>query len=416
MKFTSLFSESIALTIRFLKANKLRSFLSVLGITIGISCIVAIFTATYSLEKNIRNNVDKLGDKIIYVNKWPWSFGKGYKWWEYMNRPKPSIKEYERLKKDSNREIVKNTAYYYEFGRNKIKSIHEELSDVKIIGVSGDFFDINQWDIFSGRVFNDFELNAGKNTAIVGYNVALNLFKGKNPVGKNAIINGNKVTIIGVFDYQGSAIGGPQYDDIAVLPTKFAQRFAKPTGSNASPSIVINGHENVDINSLSFEVTRIMRSIRKLKPMEKDDFALNKLTMVSDSLSQTFGMIDIAAGIIGFFSLLVGGFGIANIMFVSVKERTSIIGLQKALGAKRIFILSQFLFESILLCIIGAMIGILFVIGLSILVSHLTSFQIFFSASIFTFGISIAIGIGIIAGISPAILASRMDPVIALRK
>jgi putative ABC transport system permease protein len=138
--------------------------------------------------------------------------------------------------------------------------------------------------------------------------------------------------------------------------------------------------------------------------------------MVSDSLSQTFGMIDIAAGIIGFFSLLVGGFGIANIMFVSVKERTSIIGLQKALGAKRVFILSQFLFESVFLCIIGALIGIVFVIGLGLLASYFTSFQVFFSASIFTFGISIAIGIGIIAGISPAILASKMDPVIALRK
>lgn len=416
MKLSSLFRESIALTIRFLRANKLRSFLSVLGITIGISCIVAIFTATYSLEKNIRNNVDKLGDKIIYVKKWPWAYGNGYKWWEYMNRPKPSIKEYQRLTKDSNKKIIKNTAYYFEFGKNKIKSIHEELSDLKIIGVSGDFFDINKWEIFSGRVFNDFDLNTGKNSAIVGYNVALNLFEGRNPVGKNAIINGSKATIVGVFEYQGSSIGGLQYDDLVVLPTKFAQRFAKPTGSSSSPSIVINGHENVDIKSLSYEVTRIMRSIRKLKPKEKDNFALNKLTMVSDSLSQTFGMIDIAAGIIGFFSLLVGGFGIANIMFVSVKERTSIIGLQKALGAKRFFILSQFLFESVFLCVIGALIGILFVIVLGLLASHFTSFQIFFSASIFTFGVSIAIGIGIIAGISPAVLASKMDPVIALRK
>ena len=416
MKFTSLFKESIALTIRFLKANKLRSFLSVLGITIGISCIVAIFTATYSLEKNIRNNVDKLGDKIIYVQKWPWTYGNGYKWWEYMNRPKSKIKEYQRLARDSNKEIVKNTAFYYEFSRNKIGSIHEELSDVKIIGVMGDFFEINQWEVFSGRVFNNFDLISGKNSAIVGYNIALNLFEGRNPVGKKITINGSKATIVGVFDYQGSSIGGSQYDDIVALPIKFAQRFAKPSGSGSSPSIVINGHENIDINTLSYEVTRIMRSIRKIKPKEKDNFALNKLTMVSDSLSQTFGMIDIAAGIIGFFSLLVGGFGIANIMFVSVKERTSIIGLQKALGAKRIFILSQFLFESVFLCIIGALMGIVFVIGLGLLASYLTSFQVFFSFSIFTFGISIAIGIGIIAGISPAILASKMDPVIALRK
>lgn len=370
MKFTLLFKESIALSIRFLKANKLRSFLSVLGITIGISCIVAIFTATYSLEKNIRNNVDKLGDKIIYVKKWPWTYGNGYKWWEYMNRPKPKIREYQRLTRDSNKEIIKNTAFYYEFSSNKIGSIHEELSDVKIIGVMGDFFEINKWEVFSGRVFNNFDLISGKNSAIVGYNIALNLFEGKNPVGKKITINGSKATIVGVFDYQGSSIGGSQYDDIVALPVKFAQRFARPNGSGSSPSIVINGHENIDINTLSYEVTRIMRSIRKIKPKEKNNFALNKLTMVSDSLSQTFGMIDIAGGIIGFFSLLVGGFGIANIMFVSVKERTSVIGLQKALGAKQIFILSQFLFESVFLCIVGALMGIIFVMGLGLTASY----------------------------------------------
>ena len=416
MNFILLIRESVAITFRFLRANKLRSFLSIIGITIGISCIVAIFTATYSIEKNIRNNVDKLGDKIIYIQKWPWSFGKNYQWWEYMNRPQCNVKEYQILSKNVNPSLVKNTAFSFEFGKNTIESNQSKLNDVKIQAVMGDFFEINQWELFSGRAFSDFEIKTGKNTAIIGYNVALNLFQGQNPRGKSIKINGTKVTIIGILDYQGSSIGGPQYDDIVILNQKFAQRFAKATSSGSSSSIIIKGHENINMNALSSEITRIMRSIRKIKPKDKDNFAINKLTMVSDSLNQTFGMIDIAAGIIGFFSLLVGGFGIANIMFVSVKERTSIIGLQKALGSKRKFILAQFLFESVFLCIIGAIIGIILVITVGLVVSYLTSFTLFFSASIFAFGISIAIFIGIIAGISPAIKASKMDPVVALRK
>ncbi len=412
----TMFKESMALTFGFLRANKLRSLLSVLGITIGIFCIVSILTATHSLEQNIRANVDKLGDKIVYVQKWPWGFGGSYNWWEYLNRPEANIAEYKRLSKEADRSLVKDVAFFFEFGNNNVKSPLQEVSDVGITAVMGDFFKINQWELASGRTFNDMELAKGKNAAILGYSLALSLYNGQNPEGKSVLINGNKVNIIGVLVKQGNAIGGPQYDDVMVLPAVFAQKFAKPNTQGVKSSIVINGHEDVPLKSLDFEIKRIMRSIRKLKPRDKDDFAINKLTMISDQLNQTFGMIDIAALIIGGFSLLVGGFGIANIMFVSVKERTSIIGLQKALGAKRNFIMSQFLFEGVILCIAGALIGILFVFALGTLASHFTSFKIYFSSTIFMLGVAISIVIGLIAGISPALLAARMDPVEALRK
>ncbi len=416
MTAVQLLKESIALSLNFLRANKLRSFLSVLGITIGIFCIVAIFTATHSLEQNIRSNVDKMGDKIVYIQKWPWGFGGGYQWWDYLNRPETTIREYQRVTKEGNKNLIKNTAFFFDFSSNTAKSNLEEVSDVKITAVMGDFFSINQWDFFTGRSFTDFETANGKNSAILGYNLAFTLFAGADPVGRSIKINGHKVTIIGVLSLQGQSIGGPQYDDVVVLPARFATKFKKPNARGVSSSIIIKGRDDIKLSSLDFEIKRIMRSLRKLRPKDSDNFAINKLTMVSDNLSQTFGVIDIVAVIIGGFSLLVGGFGIANIMFVSVKERTGIIGLQKALGAERSFILSQFLFEAIFLCIIGAIIGILLVVVLSYAASTFSSFQIYFSSSIFISGIGFSILIGLIAGIAPAMLAARMDPVVALRK
>ncbi|MEY2924355.1 MAG: hypothetical protein RLZZ337_903 [Bacteroidota bacterium] len=386
-----------------------------LGITIGIFCIVAIFTATYSLEQNIRSNIDKLGDKIVYVQKWPWAFGGNYQWWDYMNRPEADISEYKRFRNESNKEIVSQTAYLFQFGSNKLKSKTEELTDVTVMAVMGSFFEINQWEILAGRRFTELELNKGKNVAVVGYKVALYLFNGQNPIGKTFKFNGYNITIIGVLEEQGQSMGSQQYDDNIVIPGVFATRFAKPNTNGVSSSIVIKGQENAEMSLLEFEIKRVMRSTRKLRPKDEDNFAINKLTMFSDGLSQTFGVIDAVAGVIGFFSLLVGGFGIANIMFVSVKERTSIIGLQKALGARRKFIMSQFLFEAVFLCIIGALLGILIVIGLSFIVESFTDFKIFFSSKIIALGIGISIFIGLIAGIAPALLAARMDPVEAIR-
>lgn len=409
--------EAYLLTTAFLRSNKLRSFLSILGVTIGIFCIVVVLTATYSLERNIRANIDKLGDNMVYIQKWPWAFGgSGYKWWDYMNRPEASLKEYNRIEKEGNPKLFEYTSFFFEAGSNKLKSSVEDINSVKFFAVEGDFFEINQWPIDHGRAFNDFEMEKGRNVAILGYELANTLFHGKPAVNQRFKMNGIYVEVIGVLEKQGNSMGGQNYDERILIPANFGYRFTKPGKQGVGSSIIVKGYDNVDLGQLEFEIRRIMRSARKLRPKDNDNFAINKLTMFSDGLNQTFAVINLVGWLIGGFSLLVGGFGIANIMFVSVKERTSIIGLQKALGARRKFIIAQFLMESVILSIIGAVVGILLVVGLSTVVSNSTEFTVHLSSAIMIQGVIVSAIIGILAGIIPAYSAAKMDPVVALRK
>ena len=408
--------EAILLTLGFLTSNKLRSLLSVLGVTIGIFCIVAILAFTSSLEKNLRSSIDKLGDRTVYIQKWPWQFGGTYKWWDYLSRPEADEDEYKRFRDECSPEIIEHVAFFFEFGSNKLKSPVEEIERVRAQAVNGAFFEVNQWELEQGRSFTALEMDKGRNVAIIGYALAANLFHGSNPIGKSVKLNGSKVDIIGYLARKGNSMGGPNYDEQVIIPAKFAYRFAKPNQNGVNSSIAIKGQEGIELRLLDFEIKRLMRSIRKLSPKEKDNFAINKLTMFSDGLNQTFGILNVVGWLIGGFSLLVGGFGIANIMFVSVKERTPIIGLQKALGAKKAFIMSQFIFESIALCIVGAILGIILVFLTLLYANNNTEFTLYLQSQVIVTGIFVAVFIGLIAGIAPALSAAKMDPVVALRK
>ncbi len=407
--------NAFSLSNSFLKSNKLRSALSVLGIAIGIFCIVAVLTFASSMKRNVRSNLETLGMNVIFIEKWPWGFGGGeYKWWDYLNRPNPGLRDYKLIQQRFSSKIIRDIGF--ESGTSGLTIKYGKISTTKsrLLGITSNYAQMNGLNISNGRMFNEQEEKSGKNLAVIGSEIAMELFGNENPVGKSLKIKGLKTTIIGVLEKQGSMMNR-QADKGVMVPISYMRNFSDIGSGRGSSRIIVRGYEIRPPEELEAEVTRLMRGIRMLKPTEKDNFALNKMTLFSSQLDSTFVMLDIVAWILGLFSLIVGMFGIANIMFVSVKEKTPMIGVQKALGAKNSFILIQFLYESVVLSLIGGLAGIILVWVTSIAISSAADFPIYFTINNFLTGITLSMITGILAGIIPAIRASKLNPVEAIR-
>lgn len=412
MIFLRLVRESFLFAIDSMVVNKLRTFLSLLGITIGIFAMVSVFTLVDSLERNIKESIQSLGDDVIYIQKMPWSFSSDNPWWDYIRRPDPSLKEFRMLQKLT--QNASAVAIKVE-GRANLKYQSNAIENASFSGVSQDYIQIWNLDIVNGRYFSELEGRNGRAVAVIGADIAEKLFNAENPIGKQIKIKGRKVEIIGVIKKEGEQMGGPSSDKIIFLPLQFARNFVQVSGRNSGATMMVKAKEGVSNEALIDELTGIMRSLRKLKPKAQDDFALNQLSMISKGLESMFAVINIAGFTIGIFSIIVGGFSIANIMFVSVKERTGLIGIQKSLGAKNYFVLLQFLFESVFLCLIGGAIGLFFIFLGTLLVTYGLDFKVVLGWNNIALGLGISAAIGIISGIIPSFQASRLDPVEAIR-
>ena len=416
IKWLTLLWESIRMALDSLWTNKLRSLLSVTGITIGIFTIIAVYTASDSLERNIRESIESMGEEVIVVQKWPWAFGNDYAWWDYMKRPESDYREYQLLSRSLERSKIAHMAYAARKNGCKVRAGSEEAENVGCVGVTPDFFILMGEQLEAGHLLTEFECDKGKNAAVLGHDLYQEMFGGKNGIGEYIKLDGRKLYVAGVLQQKGSSLGGPSLDNGVVVPYNFLKTMINTQDiGRYNPQILIKGKETIDMYALEGEVRRVMRNVRKLGPDENDNFALNKMTMITQQLDSTFAIINVVASIIGLFSLLVGGFGIANIMFVSVKERTNIIGIQKALGAKRSFILMQFLSEAVALCIIGGLIGMGLVALIAMAVNNQSDFSIYMSAENFLQGIGISSAIGLLAGFIPAWRGSRLEPVVAIR-
>ncbi len=412
MLFLGLFRESILFAINALVVNKLRTFLSLLGITIGIFAIITVFTVVDSLEQNLRKSVQSLGDDVVFVEKWPWTFGPDYPWWKYMNRPLPDYTELDAILRKCD---GAQSAAFAISTNITVKYRSNSIENVTIICASHQYDKVKNFEIADGRYFTEVESSAGRPVAVIGDVLAKALFPTQNPLGQMIKVNGSKVMVIGIFKKEGESILGGSPDTQVLVPVQFARSLIDIRSENLDPQLLVRAKAGVSNTELIDELTGLMRSIRKLQPKAEDNFALNQTSLISNQFDQLFDIVGIAGWIIGGFSILVGGFGIANIMFVSVKERTNIIGIQKSLGAKNYFILLQFIFESIFLSLIGGIIGLLIVYIITITAGDSFGMEITLTKSNIILGFTISILIGVVSGFVPAYGASQLDPVEAIR-
>ncbi len=395
-----------------LRVNKLRTFLSLFGITIGIFCIIGVLATVDSLERKVQNDIKSFGNNTIYIDKWNYGGGNDYPWWKYIKRPAMKIEEMRFIKSKS--QLASNAAMFVSSNVN-LSYKDNILSNVNLYGVSEEFNTIQTIDVAYGRFINESEFLRGTTIGIIGYKVAQELFNNpEKAVGGQVSYNGRRVIVIGVIKKQGqSFVGGFDYDQALIVPYRYFAGIYNPDNSN--PFIMVQGKSSIASVALQDELIGIMRQARRLSPTEEDNFSCNDVAQFSEQVKGFFGQVSAGGWAIAGLSLIVGAFGVANIMFVTVRERTSQIGLKKALGAKKRTILTEFLIESAFLCIIGGLVGLGLVWILSLVLSTVLPFPIFIAPNIIILALSICIILGIISGIIPASIAAKMDPVVAIR-
>lgn len=413
MLFLRIIRESFLFAFDALRVNKLRTILSLSGVTIGIFLIISVFTVVDTLENNIRNSVEKLGDDVIYVQKWPWQFGGEYPWWKYYQRPVLTINDQEQITERTH--TVEAASFVLFIGNETLKYQTNSVEGVTLTCGTHSFDKVRTLEFQDGRYFSPLESATGANVAIIGNTIAEGLFGNVAPIGKRITLRGRRVTVIGLLKKEGDDPFDNTTDEWVLIPVNFARNLVSIRNGNFEPQIWVKGKENIPMSEVQTELTGALRSIRKLSPAEEENFSLNRMDIVANQMESLFKIINTAGWIIGLFSILVGGFGIANIMFVSVKERTNQIGIQKSLGAKNYFILNQFLVESVTLCLLGGIAGLLLVFILAMVFSGITGMEIMLTAGNIIKGIVISVLIGVISGYWPAYSAARLDPVEAIR-
>jgi putative ABC transport system permease protein len=411
--YLRIISESIKMAFHALISNRLRTILSLLGVTIGIFSIIFVLSIVDSMEADMRESLEMIGSDVLLIKKWPMGPEEGkeeYEWWKFMQRREPSLKDMHQLQS----RLRLSEAICFESSSGQ--TTKHESNFLEGVNVNGVTFQYNQTiavKIGDGRYFTEQECDGGRPVCIIGNTVASQLFGKNNPLGKEITIAGLKLTVIGQMKKEGASLFGNGMDQTVIVPIGYAARWMNTDESDGA--IIVKAKAGTPPGDLKGEVIQNYRAIRGVKPGLENDFSIIEAQMISNVVDQIVGVFNSAGMFIGIFAILVGAFSIANIMFVSVRERTSLIGIQKALGAKNNFILIQFLTESITLCIIGGLVGLLIVYGAILALNSAVEMNFILPMSRVIMGIGISATVGIIAGFIPAYKAATMDPVEAMR-
>lgn len=417
--FSSLW-QHISMAWLELSANRLRTFLSLLGVSIGVFCVISVLTIFDSLQQNIQNNMQSLGSRLVYAGKFAWipeEEGE-YPMWKYKSRPpmrKPELKAVQ-----DHVFGAEASALCYSTVAPTVQFRQQRLENTTVFAVTHAFNQLQPIDVQAGRYFSLREMSGPLcSRVILGHTVAAELFGGGiDPLGKEITLLNQRMVVIGVLNKQGKSMSGFDFDQSILMSYNMLNSIKNiEHGSDdfTDPMLMVMARKGYAINELKYELKAALRAQRKIRPGEPDNFSLNELSSIQQAIASIFVNFNIFGWLIGLFSLLVGSFGIANIMFVSVKERTPYIGIKKALGAPSSTILSEFLIESILLCLLGGAIGMVLVYILTLLLSGPVGFPVFISFKNFFLGVFISVLVGVLSGFWPAQKAASLNPVVAIR-
>ncbi|RMG25688.1 MAG: ABC transporter permease [Bacteroidetes bacterium] len=412
--------EGIGFAIKAIQSNRTRAFLTMLGVATGIFAITSILAMVNSLKTSITENLSALGNTTLFIHNWPWADNHD-DWYKYFNRPKVSFREYERLKLQLPPEKIEAIFFQATVANQTARAYGRSISGITVAASTPGVSVVNDFNFSQGRFFSDIEFNMSAPVCIVGHTVAENLFPNEPAVGKYIRIKNKRLRIVGVLEKVGSSLFGMSgEDEMVFIPYALAPRLFNLSRRFVDKLIVVKVANYEDLEYIENEIRGIIRAARGLKPAAEDTFSINKQESVIQQIDQVFGFLEKGGWAISIFSILIGGFSIGLIMYISVRERTNEIGIQKALGATRSFILYQFLVEALLICLLGGALGLMGVYGLTSAIQYLieradVSMEVAIRSREIFVGLGLSAGVGILSGFAPALIAALIDPVVAIR-
>jgi len=396
--------ESWDAAMRALRANKTRTLLATTGIVMGVATVCTMLAIIQGLNKAFSTQFNMLGTGTLYIQKWPWVVMDD--WWLYMNRKDIKYENFQFIR--DNNDLAEAVTGVNGFS-SRVKGRDVTLSGVTVFGVDEKYLDVRGGELDNGRFFTAEDVSSARSFCVIGQDVADELYGAFDPIGREIEIGNFPYTVVGLLAKQGKSFG-QSLDNFVMIPYQSALRF---TGRRNGITIIAKARDPADLDELESEMTGLMRVTRRLKPQQANDFSINRQNALDQFYKSITGGVYTAGTLIAAISLLVGGIGIMNIMLVSVTERTNEIGMRKALGATRNYVLLQFLIESAIICAVGGFFGLMLSYVFSALISSSlpTSIPIWLALGAIVFSAVV----GIMFGLYPAARAAKLHPIDALR-